>query len=69
MTKSSFLLERALLSLVLVCLSLCANAHVSSLSYGWQNVDGINLFYREGGPRDAPTLVFLHGNPSSSIMY
>jgi pimeloyl-ACP methyl ester carboxylesterase len=70
MTRSSCLLiERALLSVVLACLSFSTNAHVSSLAYGWQNVDGINLFYREGGPRDAPTLVFLHGNPSSSIMY
>jgi len=58
-----------LLSIVLACFSVAANAHVDSLSYGWQQVDGINLFYREGGPRDAPTLVFLHGNPSSSIMY
>lgn len=39
------------------------------LRYGWQNVDGINLFYREGGRADAPTIVFLHGTPSSSIMY
>ncbi|MBA3832857.1 MAG: alpha/beta hydrolase [Chthoniobacterales bacterium] len=44
-------------------------ARGEALSYGWQNVDGINLFYREGGPSMAPTLVFLHGNPSSSIMY
>ena len=39
------------------------------LTYGWQNVDGINVFFREGGPPSAPTLVLLHGNPSSSIMY
>lgn len=46
-----------------------ANAYAEHLRYGWQNVDGINLFYREGGRADAPTIVFLHGNPSSSIMY
>jgi pimeloyl-ACP methyl ester carboxylesterase len=40
-----------------------------ALHYGWQKVDGINLFYREGGPVDAPTLVLLHGSPTSSIMY
>ena len=62
-------IERALLSIVLVCLSIPVHAHANSLTYGWQQVDGINLFYREGGPHDAPTLVFLHGNPSSSIMY
>jgi pimeloyl-ACP methyl ester carboxylesterase len=46
-----------------------ACVRASALTYGWQKVEGIDLFYREGGPRDAPTLVFLHGNPSSSIMY
>lgn len=61
--------SRSLVSIVLVCLLTCAYARASSLTYGWQKVDGINLFYREGGTRDAPTLVFLHGNPSSSIMY
>ncbi len=44
-------------------------AQAEALSYGWQKVDGINVFYREGGPRDAPTIVFLHGNPASSQMY
>ncbi|HEX7111219.1 MAG TPA: alpha/beta hydrolase [Mizugakiibacter sp.] len=48
-------------------LSLPASA--ATLAFGWQQVDGVRLFYREGGPRDAPTLVFLHGNPLSSIMY
>jgi len=44
-------------------------ADATALHYGWQPVDGINLFYREGGPTDAPTLVLLHGSPTSSIMY
>ena len=44
-------------------------AQAEALSYGWQKVDGVNLFYREGGPRDAPTIVFLHGTPASSLMY
>jgi pimeloyl-ACP methyl ester carboxylesterase len=33
------------------------------------NVDGIELFYREAGSRDAPVVVLLHGFPSSSHMY
>jgi pimeloyl-ACP methyl ester carboxylesterase len=33
------------------------------------NVDGIDLFYREAGPVDAPVVVLLHGFPSSSHMY
>ena len=29
-------------------------------------VDGVGIFYREAGPKDAPTIVLLHGFPSSS---
>ncbi|MFD7307787.1 alpha/beta fold hydrolase [Promicromonospora sp. NPDC059942] len=32
-------------------------------------VEGRRLFYREAGPPDAPTLVLLHGFPSSSFMF
>src|ERR1700728_3778908 len=32
-------------------------------------IDGLNMFYREAGPRDAPTLLLLHGLPSSSRMF
>lgn len=32
-------------------------------------VEGIDLFYREAGPRNAPTLLLLHGFPTSSQMY
>ena len=32
-------------------------------------VDGLTIFYREAGPRDAPALLLLHGFPSSSRMY
>src|ERR1700686_4390305 len=33
------------------------------------SVDGISIFYREAGRPDAPTLVLLHGFPSSSRMF
>lgn len=33
------------------------------------NVAGVELFYREAGPRGAPAVVLLHGFPSSSHMY
>src|SRR6202451_3468493 len=29
-------------------------------------IDGVGVFYREAGPTDAPTIVLLHGFPSSS---
>lgn len=31
--------------------------------------DGINVFYRHAGPPDAPTILLLHGYPSSSHMF
>lgn len=33
------------------------------------NVDGIKIFYREAGPKDGPTVLLLHGFPTSSHMY
>jgi pimeloyl-ACP methyl ester carboxylesterase len=38
-------------------------------SYRTAKVDGLSIFYREAGPTDAPTLLLLHGFPSSSRMY
>src|SRR5580692_1911844 len=32
-------------------------------------IDGISIFYREAGPKDAPTILLLHGLPSSSRMF
>jgi pimeloyl-ACP methyl ester carboxylesterase len=32
-------------------------------------VDGLNIFYREAGPKNAPTILLLHGLPSSSRMF
>ena len=32
-------------------------------------IDGINVFYRETGPEDGPTVLLLHGWPSSSHMF
>lgn len=31
--------------------------------------DGVDMFYREAGPADAPVLLLLHGFPSSSHMF
>jgi pimeloyl-ACP methyl ester carboxylesterase len=32
-------------------------------------VDGLDVFYREAGPADAPVLLLLHGYPTSSHMF
>jgi pimeloyl-ACP methyl ester carboxylesterase len=37
--------------------------------YRTMQVDGLSIFYREAGPKDAPTLLLLHGLPSSSRMF
>ena len=32
-------------------------------------IDGLDVFYREAGPKDAPTVLLLHGFPASSHMF
>src|SRR6201993_5024764 len=41
----------------------------TTLTYRTIEADGLRLFYREAGPPDAPTLLLLHGFPSSSRMF
>src|SRR3569833_2383514 len=38
----------------------------ATTTYHVVRVDGLRLFYREAGPKEAPTIVLLHGFPSSS---
>ena len=37
--------------------------------YHTTQIDGLSIFYREAGPKDAPVLLLLHGLPSSSRMF
>ena len=37
--------------------------------YRTTRIDGLSIFYREAGPGDAPTLLLMHGFPSSSRMF
>jgi pimeloyl-ACP methyl ester carboxylesterase len=37
--------------------------------YRTASIDGVNVFYREAGPAEAPAIVLLHGFPSSSNMF
>lgn len=41
----------------------------ANIRYESVGIDGLDIFYREAGPRDAPVLLLLHGFPSSSRMY
>jgi pimeloyl-ACP methyl ester carboxylesterase len=40
-----------------------------NVTYRTVEVGGLSVFYREAGPKDAPTLLLLHGLPSSSRMF
>lgn len=42
---------------------------MDAIRYRTAAVDGLNIFYREAGPADAPALLLLHGFPSSSHMF
>jgi len=55
--------------LMLSLFSLGANAASSQTQYKTIDVDEVEMFYREAGPKDAPVIVLLHGFPTSSHMY
>ena len=46
-----------------------AHAAGPAVRYHTKQIDGVDLFYREAGPATAPTVVLLHGFPTSSNMY
>jgi pimeloyl-ACP methyl ester carboxylesterase len=39
------------------------------ITYKTVAVDGLNIFYREAGPKDAISILLLHGFPTSSHMF
>src|SRR3712207_3554179 len=62
----------AVLSGVTAAASPAVRAYAGDLPqvrYKIQDVDGTRVFYREAGPADAPTILLLHGFPTSSHMY
>ncbi len=38
-------------------------------TYNTISIDGLNIFYREAGSKENPTIVLLHGYPASSHMF
>ena len=42
---------------------------MQSTRYRLVKIGGLSVFYREAGPKDAPTILLLHGLPSSSRMF
>ncbi len=79
MTRSNAMRFSGVLALVMAGLLAAPKAATSqakdtemeqpTVSYRTIKVDGLNIFYREAGPKDAPTILLLHGLPSSSRMF
>jgi pimeloyl-ACP methyl ester carboxylesterase len=74
--RSAFALAVALLASVAQPGPAPARAEASSIKsaaivthYRTASVDGVNVFYREAGPADAPVVLLLHGFPTSSHMF
>jgi pimeloyl-ACP methyl ester carboxylesterase len=44
-------------------------ASESQIHYRTAEIDGLEIFYREAGPTDGPTVLLLHGFPTSSHMF
>ena len=42
---------------------------MGAVTYRKVDVDGIGVFYREAGPKDAPTILLLHGFPTAGHMF
>jgi pimeloyl-ACP methyl ester carboxylesterase len=57
------------LSLALGATGALAGPREVQVRYRTVKVDGVGIFYREAGPTDAPTILLLHGFPTSSHMF
>lgn len=64
------------LALTSLCTSCTTTSHATNpsaqsapVTHDTINIDGIDVFYREAGPSDAPTILLLHGYPTSSQMF
>jgi len=49
--------------------NMTTNFRLPTITHRHVEVDGVKVFYREAGPADAPTLLLLHGFPSSSHQF
>lgn len=79
MHTANLLLKSLLAILLLFIVLIYSNSYASELEVANNpqtqtlhktiNVDGVEIFYREAGPKDAPTILLLHGFPTSSHMF
>ncbi len=69
-TKIVLALMLGVLSATLVMAQEPTNANnPNSVKFKTEKIDGLDIFYREAGPKDAPTILLLHGFPTSSHMF
>lgn len=52
-----------------IAIAIADAAQAATITYQTVAVDGVNIAYRESGDREKPTILLLHGVPSSSRMY
>ena len=70
--RTKFTLVLPLLAAITWSLSLTNSVTAESSSkvhYKTVKVGDLDIFYREAGPKDAPTILLLHGFPTSSQMF
>jgi len=58
-----------LMLLALLAVSITTEASAAQVLYKTAKVDNIDVFYREAGDPEKPTLLLLHGFPTSSQMF
>ena len=49
--------------------NILSNNNRARLTYNTIKIDGLDIFYREAGDKSKPTILLLHGFPSSSFMF
>src|SRR5260370_24189522 len=62
-------MKRVSVVLTVVILMMNIASALGEISYRTIRVDDLDIFYREAGPKNGPTILLLHGLPSSSRMY
>jgi pimeloyl-ACP methyl ester carboxylesterase len=65
-------LDAAIAFAIVLLTAAISSAEAGGIPRVWHRtaeIDGQTIFYREAGPTDAPTLLLLHGFPTSSHMF
>lgn len=57
------------LTAFILIIAMTFTAFGQTTTYHTEKVDGLDIFYREAGSKNKPTLVLLHGYPTSSYMF